>query len=167
MSATQASPAHQDCHSSSKWNQKRHCYFLFLLIVVIAAFTHNLSASQASEQDYSAQDYQKAQQSYEKAAADGNAEAMFNLGVLHIKGQGVTQDYGQARQWYEKAAAAGNAGAMASLGALYAEGQGVKQDYQLARVPSKSHSNEPENKGIIAASTVAKGRGDRAGTGHT
>src|SRR5436853_715893 len=74
MSATQTSPAHQDCHSSSKWNQKRHCYFLFLLIVVIAAFTHNLSASQASEQDYSAQDYQKAQQSYEKAAADGNAE---------------------------------------------------------------------------------------------
>ena len=68
-----------------------------------------------------------------RATNEGNAEAMFNLGLLYANGQGVTQDYVRAREWYEKAAANGNATAMLNLGQLYEEGWGVAQDYGKAR----------------------------------
>jgi TPR repeat protein len=83
-----------------------------------------------------AQDYIKAREWFEKAAAKDDAgamAAMANLGVLYVNGRGVTQDYIKAREWFEKAAAKDNAGAMANLGELYAEGQGVTQDYIKAR----------------------------------
>jgi TIR domain/Sel1 repeat len=74
-----------------------------------------------------------ARDEYEKAAAKGDASAMFNLGVLYHNGQGVAQDYAKAREWYEKAAAKGDASAMFNLGVLYENGFGVAQDYAKAR----------------------------------
>ena len=59
-----------------------------------------------------AQDYAKAREWYEKAAAKGDASAMSNLGLLYHNGQGVAQDYAKAREWYEKAADKDNASAM-------------------------------------------------------
>jgi len=35
-----------------------------------------------------------------KAAAAGNTDAMYNLGVLYRDGKGVAQDYDKAREWY-------------------------------------------------------------------
>jgi len=52
-----------------------------------------------------AQDYAKAREWYEKAAAKGEANAMANLGALYQAGLGVAQDFAKARKWYEKAAA--------------------------------------------------------------
>jgi hypothetical protein len=74
-----------------------------------------------------------ARQEYEKAAAKGDASAMFNLGVLYHNGQGVAQDYAKAREWYEKAAAKGDASAMFNLGVLCENGFGLAQDYAKAR----------------------------------
>ena len=68
-----------------------------------------------------------------RATNEGNAEAMFNLGLLYANGQGVTQDYVRAREWYEKAAEKGFPSAMGNLGVLYHNGQGVAQDYVWAR----------------------------------
>ena len=68
-----------------------------------------------------------------RATNEGNAEAMFNLGLLYANGQGVTQDYVRARDWYEKAAEKGFPSAMGNLGVLYHNGQGVAQDYGKAR----------------------------------
>jgi tetratricopeptide (TPR) repeat protein len=62
-----------------------------------------------------AQDYAKAREWYEKAAANGNATAMLNLGQLYEEGWGVAQDYGKAREWYEKAADKGEPRAKAQL----------------------------------------------------
>jgi len=67
-----------------------------------------------------------------KAADAGDAEAMYNLGLLHANGKGVAQDYGKAREWYQKAADAGNALAMNNLGDLYYYGKGVTRDYGKA-----------------------------------
>src|SRR6516165_9572572 len=55
-----------------------------------------------------AQDYVRAREWYEKAAAKDNASAMFNLALLYENGQSVTQDYAKAREWYEKAATKDN-----------------------------------------------------------
>jgi TPR repeat protein len=79
------------------------------------------------------QDYAKAREWYQKAADQGNVEAMYDLGVLYDKGQGVAQDYAKAREWWQKASDGGDPAAMQSLGALYVHGQGVAQDYAKAR----------------------------------
>ena len=44
---------------------------------------------------------------YAKAAAQGDAEAQVNLGVMYAEGQGVVQDYVQAHMWYNLAASQG------------------------------------------------------------
>ena len=74
----------------------------------------------------------QAQQALAQAAAQGDADAQFHLGVMYYLGQGVPQDYAQARYWYEKAAAQGFAVAQTALGAMYSLGQGVPQDYAQA-----------------------------------
>jgi TPR repeat protein len=79
------------------------------------------------------QDYTKAREWYEKAAAKGDAGAMVYLGLLYYSGQGVPQDYAKAREWYEKAADKGDGGGMYYLGLLYKSGQGVAQDSAKAR----------------------------------
>ena len=79
------------------------------------------------------QDYAKAREWYEKAAAQGLAAAQHGLGYLYENGLGVVQDYAKAREWYEKAAAQGYATPQHNLGVLYNNGQGVVQDYAKAR----------------------------------
>ncbi len=77
-------------------------------------------------------DYWQAQQWYEKAAAQGLAEAQLNLGLLYGNGLGMPQNYGQARAWWKKAASQGNAKAQYNLGVLYDNGYGVTQDFVQA-----------------------------------
>ena len=69
---------------------------------------------------------------YQKAAEQGNTEALLRLAYLYYSGQGVTKDYTQAFQWWQKAATQGNADAQHNLGIMYAEGLGVAQDYTQA-----------------------------------
>jgi TIR domain/Sel1 repeat len=107
------------------------------------------------------QDYAKAREWYEKAAAetaidvsDYHAQAMYSLGVLYHNGSGVPQDYAKAREWYEKAAAKGDAYAMANLGVLYHNGSGVPQDYAKARewyekAAAKDHAQAMGNLGVL------------------
>ena len=80
------------------------------------------------------QDYAKASQWWEKAAAQGLAAAQYSLGQLYHNGDGVPKDYTLARKWYEKAATQGLAEAQTNLGVLYHEGQGGLQDNQMASV---------------------------------
>jgi uncharacterized protein len=79
------------------------------------------------------QDYAKAREWFEKAAAKDDALGMTNLGALYQNGYGVPQDYAKAREFFDKAAAKGNANAMVGLGMLYENGRGVAQDYAKAR----------------------------------
>ena len=78
-------------------------------------------------------DYPEAFRWLERAAQNGNATAMSNLGSLYVNGWGVPRDFARARYWYEKAAAKDNATGMAALGATYFYGKGVAQDYAKAR----------------------------------
>lgn len=68
-----------------------------------------------------------------RKAAQGDAEAQYNLGMLYYEGYDVNQDYATARQWWEEAAAEGNAWAQYRLGVLYSKGRGVPQDDATAR----------------------------------
>lgn len=79
------------------------------------------------------QNYVKAREWYEKAAAQGHIEAKSCLGVLYYYGYGVTKDYDKARQYREIAATYNDSSAQNSLGVLYYYGHGVTQNYVKAR----------------------------------
>ena len=77
-------------------------------------------------------DEKKAVEWYEKAAAQGNAGAQYNLGVSYYNGQGVGKDEKKAVEWYEKAAAQSDADAQYALGVCYENGKGVVKDEKKA-----------------------------------
>jgi hypothetical protein len=75
----------------------------------------------------------KAKEYYEKAAAQGDAYAQTNLGIMYNNGEGVTKDLAKAKEYYEKAAAQGDAYAQNSLGFMYLKGDGVAKDLVKAK----------------------------------
>jgi TPR repeat protein len=52
---------------------------------------------------------------YQKAAAQGYADAQANLALMYIEGQGVPQDYGIATEYLSRAAEQGHVGAQHNL----------------------------------------------------
>ena len=67
-------------------------------------------------------------------AAQGSADAQYQLGFIYHMGKGVDQDYPEAAKWYRLAAEQGHAVAQNNLGVLYVNGKGVTQDYVRARM---------------------------------
>lgn len=62
------------------------------------------------------------------AARQGDAAALFLLGEIYRKGQGVEPDPGRALRLYRGAEAAGHAAASAAIGLMYHHGHGVPED---------------------------------------
>ena len=61
------------------------------------------------------QNFAKAVELYEKAAARNNEYALYNLGMMYENGDGVWQDMGKAREYYEKTLAHGHEEAREAL----------------------------------------------------
>ena len=68
----------------------------------------------------------------EQRARAGEAEAQYDLGVMHYQGDGVPRDFKQARAWFLKAAAQNFAEARHNLGVMYYHGEGGPVDYDQA-----------------------------------
>jgi len=81
---------------------------------------------------YQVRDYDKALSIWEKEAETGNDQAMANLGLMYLKGQGVTKDFVKAREWFEKASAYDNDSANYNLALIYQTSIGVKEDLEKA-----------------------------------
>ena len=69
---------------------------------------------------------------FQRAAAKGNLDAQYNLGVMYEKGQGVRKDYKKAMKWLLLAANQKVAEAQYDIASMYFEGKGVKQDTKVA-----------------------------------
>jgi TPR repeat protein len=69
---------------------------------------------------------------HRKAAAMGNADAMFELYVLASTGQGMDSDQAQAMSWCMRAANLGQPRACYNLGSFYATGRGLPQNWPAA-----------------------------------
>lgn len=65
-------------------------------------------------------------------AAEGNADAQFQAGLIYATGQGITKDDKQAVDWFGKAAEQGHREAQTKLGFMYATGKGVTQNFSSA-----------------------------------
>ena len=74
----------------------------------------------------------RAAQTYERAALQGDPLAMYMLARAHWHAEGLPHDPARTVQWYTRAADAGDAAAQFCLGHMYANGQGVEQDYASA-----------------------------------
>jgi TPR repeat protein len=106
------------------------------LVAMTALLLHAgiVCAGQLGDGDiaFARRDYATAKRLFLSAAAQGNADAQYNLGVMYMLGKGVTQNYAEAVKWYRLAAANGHAHAPAFLGVAYRTGQGVTQNYAEA-----------------------------------
>ena len=78
------------------------------------------------------QDRRKAAEWFQKAAAQGVAEAQFNLGTMYEVGAGVKKDEKKALEWFEKAATQGFADAQFNLANMYATGRGTEKNLSRA-----------------------------------
>jgi hypothetical protein len=108
---------------------KPHMRPLFVIILLTILILPTGYAPASTPIDVSAANLQM----MHTQAAQGDADAQHNLGIMYADGIGVPQDYTKARQWYEKAATQGNATAQVALGLLYSQGQGMPKDYTKAR----------------------------------
>jgi len=72
-------------------------------------------------QAYEAKQYNEAYKLF-KEVSPSNANALMNLGLMHMKGRGCVQDTPTAMELFEKAAATGSVPAMFALGTFYEKG---------------------------------------------
>lgn len=77
---------------------------------------------------YKAEDYKKALQEWELAAAENNSAAMFNLAILYGNGMGVEKSREKRAEWMQKSAEYGNLQAQHQLAKIYQLGDGVPSD---------------------------------------
>ena len=78
------------------------------------------------------QSYVMAAMLFEKAVAQGESDAKFNLAYLYEGGKGVVQSSEKAVELYTMAVEQGNVGAMFNLGNHYRDGKGVVQSFKTA-----------------------------------
>lgn len=83
---------------------------------------------------YALGDVAAAAVTHERAAAAGNADAMFELYVLHATGEGVPRSAGKAHDWLVRAADLGQPRALYNVAAGLATGQGFAKDEAAAAV---------------------------------
>ena len=106
---------------------------------------HRLGLVFAEGQAGVSRDDQHAAELFEKAAKAGHRRAEINLGILYLRGQGVTRDLVQARAWLEKAAAGDDPDALYALGRAMeqSEGQAIADPVRAAdsyrRAAEKGH----------------------------
>jgi TPR repeat protein len=62
------------------------------------------------------------------AAAQGHANAQYNLGVIYLSGSGVPTDLVEAAKWFEKSAGQNHTAAQYNLGVCYRDGLGLEKD---------------------------------------
>lgn len=70
---------------------------------------------------------------FHRSAAQGYADAQFNLGLMYANGEGVEKDSAKAVELFRKAAEQGNVDAQNNLGVMYYAGEGVPRDEAKAR----------------------------------
>ena len=76
-------------------------FFVALLSVASTAWAGPFEDGMAA---YDRKDYATSLRIFRTMAAQGDASAQYNLGVMHDSGRGVAQDYTEAVKWYRLSA---------------------------------------------------------------
>jgi TPR repeat protein len=81
---------------------------------------------------YRKKDFDTALSIWEKEAELKNDQAMANLGLMYLKGEGVEKDFLKAKEWFEKASEYENDSANYNLALMYQGAIGIPEDEQKA-----------------------------------
>jgi len=105
-------------------------------------------------QAYRSKDYQRAISLWQEEVKHKNDQAMTNLGLMYLKGEGVTKDFKVAREWFEKASEYGNDSANYNLALMYQTKLGVEEDEDAAvdyfrRAVMKNHQGANFRLGLV------------------
>lgn len=87
---------------------------------------------QQATKAYNSKNFAEALKLFQTAAAAGDAQAMFSLGIMHAKGEAVPASKSEALKWYKKSAEAGNIRGMFNTGVMLFSGDGVLKDLNAA-----------------------------------
>jgi len=94
-------------------------------VAVAADFNKGLEA-------YYSGDFKTALAEWTPLADKGDADAQYNLGQMHRRGEGVPKNDKTAVKWYTLAAEQGDVDAQYNLGDMYAHGRGVLENDKTA-----------------------------------
>lgn len=81
---------------------------------------------------YNSKNFTEAIKLFQAAASAGDAQAMFSLGIMYARGEGVAANKQEAFKWYKKSAEAGNMKGMFNTGVMLFMGDGVTKDLNAA-----------------------------------
>jgi localization factor PodJL len=103
--------------------------------------------------------------SLSKAASEGDALALFEIGARYTDGRGVATDLKEAARWYELSATRGFAPAEYRLANLFEKGQGVERDPARARAlyesaARKGNASAMHNLAVLLATGIATAEPD-------
>lgn len=94
---------------------------------------------------YKNKDFETALNIWNEEAKIKNDQAMANLGLMYLKGEGVEKDYSKAKEWFDKASEYDNDSANFNLALMYQTKIGVEEDlekakYYFRRAVTKNHT---------------------------
>ena len=98
----------------------------------------------AALEAYKNKNFQKAHDIWVEEAKLKNDQAMANLGLMYLKGEGVEKDYLKAKEWFEQSSAYDNDSANFNLALMYQTKIGVEENIPKAvdyfrRAVAKNH----------------------------
>lgn len=103
---------------------------------------------------YKAKDYETALNIWQEEAKFKSDRAMANLGLMYLKGDGVTKDFTIAKEWFDKASEYDNDSANYNLALMYQSKIGVEEDVEKAieyfrRAVKKKHQGANFRLGLL------------------
>ncbi len=107
-----------------KTQSMRKWILAVLFLAPVLSWGGQLEAIEA----YRTGDYAAAKTQFEALAAEGDAVAMYYLGIIYDRGFGVPPDSAQAAKWFEKGAARGDSLSAYHIGKMAETGKGVAKD---------------------------------------
>lgn len=101
---------------------------LLPLLTAQPALAYDLAALETGQKAFSVGDYSTARTVLQPLVEQGQRDAEFLYGVMHLRGLGFAQNPAIAAIWFYKAARKGDAGAQLVLGSQKLYGHGVRRD---------------------------------------
>ena len=103
---------------------------------------------------YKNKDFEQAMKLWLEEVKQKSDQAMTNIGLMYLKGEGVVKDFTQAREWFERASEYGNDSANYNLALMYQTKLGVEEDQDAAidyfrRAVTKNHKGANFRLGLI------------------
>ncbi|MDH5571334.1 MAG: sel1 repeat family protein [Gammaproteobacteria bacterium] len=130
--------------------------FFFALIFIILPVQVQADALEQGINAFENGQYQTALNYWQPLANQNNPDALYNIGLLYMKGLGVKQDYAKAKKIFKQAAQYGSVDAAYNLGVMYKTGLGAHPStkdaiYWWKQAAEYGHADSQFNYGVMQA----------------